>query len=471
MATRKKTSKTKTVDPKPVNRGPARISRRAYDAGKINRLFADWMTTGHAANVDIKQALVTSRNRARDLEQNDDICRRYLALVETNIVGKAGFTLRLKGDNQDEIAQIRERFTEWLDECEVTGQFSGPELQRLAVRTWARDGEGLGLFYRGREYKHGLAFRALEPDYLDEQSNHKGWRVIMGVHLDPVGRPIKYDIYNRHPGEVTDVTRAATNTYDARDVLHLFRPERAGQVRGMTWLSSIMKSVRMLHGYQEAELVAARVASCQMGFYKIPPGEDWKNDGEDADGSALSDAAPGVFERMPTGWEFQSFSPTHPTSQYGAFVKEIKREISSGVNVSYGALANDGSDANYSSMREMSILERENWLVCQDSFARRFMRRLYREWIQTAELSNLFNFDVAPYRQADSWTGRTWPWVDPEKDINARKIEIELGLTSPSILAAERGIDYGEVLKQIAEDEKKRKENNLPSLFVTAGKE
>ena len=458
MATKRKVKKVtqaKRVKIMPV--------KRAYEAARISRLFNDWRVGTQSINDDLQQALVTIRNRARDLEQNDDVVRRYLALVEANVVGQAGFTLRLKGDNQEEISYIREKFYEWLDNCELSGRYTAAELQRVMIRTWARDGEILGIFRRGGNYKDGLGLQFLEADYLNEQANDKNIKLIMGVYLDAFGKPIKYEILKELSSSLKN--RAGSIVYPAEDILHAFKVERPGQVRGVTWLAGVMTTLKMLHGYQEAELVAARVASCQMGFYKIPPGENWANDGTDSDGSALSDAAPGVFERMPTGWEFQQFTPQHPTSQYGDFIKEIKREIAGGLNVSYSALANDGSDANYSSMREMSILERENWKVCQDAFARQAMRRLYREWIKTAALAGVFDFDVEQYVEADYWTGRTWPWVDPEKDIKARTIEIQLGLTSPSILAAERGIDYVETLKQLREDEKAREAYGLPSLM------
>ena len=439
------------------------IHKRTYEAAKTSRLFNDWRTATQSINEDLKQALVILRNRARDLEQNDDIVRRYLALVESNVVGQAGFSLRLKGENQNEISFIREKFYEWLDSCELSGRFAAAELQRVMIRTWARDGEVLGIFRRGPEFKDGLGFQLLEADYLNEKANDKHKNLIMGVYLNQHNCPIKYEILKELLANFAHRTNVII--YNAEDILHAFKVERPGQVRGVTWLAGVMATLKMLHGYQEAELVAARVASCQMGFYKIPPGETWASDGTDADGSALTDAAPGVFERMPTGWEFQQFTPQHPTNQYGDFIKEIKREIAGGLNVSYSALANDGSDANYSSMREMSILERENWKVCQDAFARQIMRRLYREWIKTADLTGAFKFDITPYIEADYWTGRTWPWVDPEKDIKARTIEIQLGLTAPSILAAERGIDYNEVLKQLAEDDKTRQQYGLPSLM------
>jgi lambda family phage portal protein len=310
----------------------------------------------------------------------------------------------------------------------------------------------------------GLGVRILESDYLPirEKGEHK--KLLMGVQVDDAGRPVKYSLTTEHPGEKYEGQRIVERA--AGDVVHVFRQERPGQLRAVSWLTPAMMPIKMLHGYQEAELVAARVASCQMGFYTVAPGNDWGGDGEDAAGNPVTDAAPGTFERLPSGWDFKSFTPTHPTAQYSDFVKAVLREIASGLGVSYSALANDGSDANYSSMREMSILERENWMVLQDWFARAFMRRLYREWIGMAEVKGKFAFNPAPYYEADQWTGRTWPWVDPQKDANARETDVQMGLTAPSVLAEEKGVNYAEMILRIAEDERLRAAAGLPSLFV-----
>ena len=58
-------------------------------------------------------------------------------------------------------------------------------------------------------------------------------------------------------------------------------------------------------------------------------------------------------------------------------------------------------------MREMSILERENWMVLQDWFGRKFMRRLYRKWISTNGARKRLSFDTERYAQLDKWTGKT----------------------------------------------------------------
>ena len=451
-------------------KAPARkrpIVGRKYAAAQITRLTSDWVFSHLSANAEIKAGLKAIRDRSRELERNDDYARRYLSLVESNIVGKGGFSLRFDTDDADLAKQVRDGFAAWLNRADVSGVLDGVGIQRLLARTTARDGEAIARFLRGSQYPDGLGLQLLESDHLDHDFDDKARGWIMGVRVDDLGRPQEYRMFAQHPG---DYYGAGGRVFDlpARDILHYFEPERAGQVRGVSWMTPCMVALNMLRGYQEAELVAARVSSCKMGFYKIPPGEDWTDDGKGAGEEALTDASPGVFERMPTGWEFQQFDPSHPTTQYGEFVKSILRDIASGLGVSYSALANDGSDANYSSMREMSIIDREGWMMRQRGFSRRVMARLLREWMTMAEIMGVIPADASQRLEGrDRWTGRTWPWVDPEKDINARKTQIGLALTSPQVLADEMGVDHSEMVKMVAAAEKERLAAGLPSLFAS----
>jgi len=434
----------------------ARTGRRQYDAARVSRLTSDWVFSHQSADREIRGGLVKIRARARDLERNSDYARRYLALVESNIVGKAGFSLRLAVPDPLAAngAELVEGFNSWLNRADVSGQHDSPGLQRLTVRSAARDGEALAMLRRGRNFPDGLGVRVIESDFLSVDTQSERDESYMGVKLDANGAPFTYTLYDKHPGDYSAHT--ATREHPASDVIHVFRAERPGQRRAVSWMASAMLPMRMLAGYQEAELVAARMAACQMGFYKVAPGNDFGGDGEDAQGNPVTDAAPGMFERLPPGWDFQQYTPQHPTTQYAEFVKSIIREIAAGLGVSYSALANDGSDANYSSMREMSILERENWMVLQNWFARSFMSRLWREWITSVDLLGKYKFDLEPYRAADRWTGKSWPWVDPAKDARAREMDVAMRLTAPSILAAEQGMDYAAICKQAAKDEAMR---------------
>jgi len=438
--------------------------KRAYEAAKLDRLSADWVFSHAAADVDIRGGLPTIRARARELEQNNDFARKYLGMVEQNIVGR-GFSLTLPAAKPQRAKAIASAFLAWMDRAEVSGILSRQDVQRMTARTVARDGEALVRIYRGPQYPDGLAFQVLESDHLDESHNETKGDVIvsMGVHTKQT-QPIAYSVFKVHPGADYGRGTRGREIIPASEIIHVYRKERPSQTRAVSWMASSMKALRMLYGYMEAELVAARISSCKMGFYKIPPGEDFTSDDKD---QPISDAAPGVFERMPTGWEFQPFSPEHPTSQFGAFVSTCLRQIAGGLNVAYNNFANDLEKVNYSSIRAGTIDERENWIVLQQWFSRTFLGRLFDEWLASAAIVGTAGLRAAEaeYLTGKSvWTGRRWPWVDPESDSKAISNDIDLGLTAPSRVAAERGEDYATTVAQIAEDNKARVAAGLPPI-------
>lgn len=446
-----------------------RAKRRAYEAGKVDRLSADWIFSHSAADVDIKGGLATIRARARELEQNNDFARKYLSMVEQNVVGR-GFALTIPSIKAERAKAIVAAFYDWMDRAEVSGLLSRQDVQRMAARTVARDGEQLVRFYRGASYADGLGFQMLESDHLDETHNTRSGDtlVTMGVYTEQT-RPVAYSIFKDHPGADYARGQRGREKVDAADIIHIYRKERPSQTRAVSWMASSMKALRMLYGYMEAELVAARISSCKMGFYKIPPGEDFTSDDKD---SAISDAAPGVFERMPTGWEFQPFDPAHPTSQFGQFVSACLRQIAGGLNVAYNNFANDLEKVSYSSIRSGTIDERENWIVVQQWFSRAFLARMFDEWVKSAAIvgtAGIRASEADKLQGASVWTGRRWPWVDPSSDIQAKKEEIALGLTAPSIIAAESGNEFAAIQAALENDNETRRERGLTEISRAGG--
>jgi lambda family phage portal protein len=278
----------------------------------------------------------------------------------------------------------------------------------------------------------------------------------MGVEIDAHCKPVAYWLWEGNPADAASGVGFFTGQrvrVPASEIIHVYRAERPQQVRGVPWCSSAIQTLHMLEGYQEAELVAARTASCKMGFYKIPPGEDFTPDAEGTQGP-LSDASPGTFERLPTGWDFVQYDPQHPGANFDVFVKSILRSAAGGLNVAYNNFANDLDGVSYSSIRSGTLEERENWMVVQDWFINSFCSPLYSAWLESALLTQSVKLPFAKLEKfrADTWTGRRWPWVDPLNDVQTREKELQLGITSKSQMVSEQGKDFAEVQAQIAAD-------------------
>jgi len=85
-----------------------------------------------------------------------------------------------------------------------------------------------------------------------------------------------------------------------------------------------------------------------------------------------------------------------------------------------------------------------------------FCRPLWKAWLDAAALAGVI--DVRDYRKRPEeylnvdWTGQPWEWVDPVKDVQSVRMEIESALTSREAEVAKRGRRVEEVDAEIQRD-------------------
>jgi lambda family phage portal protein len=459
-------------------------SQRNYAAAQVNRLNAGWSTLSASANHDIHRSLDATRARSRKLANDDEYVKKWLAMVATNVVGPDGFRLqarvydaaqRKRPDTlaNEAIESAWQRFC-GLGVCDVSGQGTMTDLEQLAIKACARDGEYLFRWVRGTDAGNpfGLALQMIDIDRLDTQLNRPpesgGVNMIrMGVELNAYGRPVAYHIKAAHPGDIyrTNIGQQLTThiRVPAEDILHGYLAERPEQVRGMPWAHAAMIRLNNLGGYEEAAVIAARVGASKMGFFTTPDGQaetvaTGVNEDDDSASPGYSmDADPGTFQSLPTGTQFTPFNPEYPTAMYADFVKANLRGIASGLGVAYHALANDLEGVSFSSIRSGTLEERDVWMMIQRWFSQHFLDRIYAEWLRSALAFGqvtLPNGSALPVGKLDkfmphTWQGRRWEWVDPLKDIEADIAAINAGLKSPQQVAAKLGLDYEDLLIEI----------------------
>lgn len=438
--------------------------RNAFAGAEVTRLLMDWVTSLRSADEELKQDLARLRARARDLARNDGYIRKYLILLATNVIGPTGFTLQAKvRDSSGELsaatnARIESAWKDWSHlRVTVDGRLSLIQLESLLLKTVARDGEAFVRLVEGFEGNaYGLGLQPIDPDLVDHTYNLSPGQgrneVRMGVEVDAFSRPVGYWVSELQPSPLGMVPRRRYFV-PAAEMLHLYAPERVNQTRGVTWLHSVTLPAKMLDGYEEAELVAARTAAAKMGWIQAKDSLLTELGGE-SKGPLQMDAAPGVIESLPAGWEFNGWNPDHPVAAFPFFVKSVLRKIATGLGCSYNALADDLENVNYSSMRSGLLIERDVWKSLQQWWIDVFRGPIYRTWLGTALLTGALRLDSRDPRRylATEWTPRGWAWVDPLKDVQAAKEAIKNGLGSRRLFLAEQGLSFEDVLEQLAEE-------------------
>jgi lambda family phage portal protein len=439
--------------------------RRMYQGAQFSRLTADWVTSNTSADSEVYGSAQKLRDRARQLCRDNDYARQALRAIEGNVIGQGipfQSQVRMQRGGKldtginDAIEAAWRRWS-YAQHCHTGGKLCFADLERLVIRACAESGE---VFVRLVRQSFGgsaipLAMEVIEADQLDDGLNgrsQQGNEIRMGVEVDGWGRPIAYHFLAYHPGDYQfsnqQISTQRHKRIPAEEVIHLYRTERPGQTRGVTWFASAIQRLHHLSGYEQAEVVRARASSALMGFITSPEGELI---GDDVmDGERVSNFEPGVFKYLNPGEEVTVPSLDSPDGQFEPFLRAMLRAMAAGIGCSYETISRDFSQTNYSSSRLSLIEDRDHWRILQSWLIENFHRRVFSEWLDLAVLSNalaLPGYEQQPERfKAARWMPRGWSWVDPAKEVAAYKEAVRCGFKTLADVVAEQGGDLDELL-------------------------
>jgi lambda family phage portal protein len=459
---------------------------RQYAGANQGRLFSDFIGSSFSADSELRTNLPILRNRSRDLARNNEYAKRFLNLIKTNVVGEKGFTIQVRARNDDGSLDasgnviIENAFKAWgrMGNCDVTGRMSWLDSQRYVAETLARDGEVFIKFVQNRRFRDGFSLQFIESDLVDESKNGKaanGNQIRMGVEVDSFQRPVAYYVLTAHPNDTLNFATSAERKHvrvPATEMLHLFIPQRTHQNRGEPFMAPAIASLKMLHGYREAELIAARAAAAKFGIITTPDGDEFVGDDQTEDEVPIIDMAPASVYQLPGGHDFKMIDPAHPTSAFAAFEEAVLRGIASGLNVSYTSLSNDLKGVSYSSIRQGTIEERDHYKTLQSFIIQHFCEPVFRAWLDSALTFGDMPIPVSKYGKFANdiyFRGRGFSWVDPQREINANVIALTNGIVSMNDIAANYGRDVEELFSQIQADKEMAERYGLKLAFEPFG--
>ena len=415
-------------------------SQRNYTGAGSGRLLSGFLGGSTSADKEIRPALRKLRDRCRQLSRNEPIATKALQIYRTQVVGDKGLHLQVRARNVPRKGEIKgdldmvgndilERlWKEWIQKgiCEITNKHSWIDCQQLVIEGLIRDGEVLVKHIRNADNKFGYAVQFLEPDYLDEEYNQvldNGSRVMMGVELDRFNRPVAYYLHSgaTHPyddyGKQTGRIRVP-----ASDLLHIYRPDRAQQTRGVSFFAPVLDKIHQLNGYAEAELVSARLGASRSLYLKTQDGVGYAGDDFDGEAPIMDAGEPGGITQLPAGVDIVSPSMDHPNSAFESFHKAMLRTIASGLGLDYVTLSSNLESVSYSSIRSGTIESRDNYRMHQRFLIEHFAMPVFREWLNIGMTSGAIPFPIERYNKfANSaiFRPRGYTWIDPAKEVRA----------------------------------------------------
>lgn len=462
---------------------PRTRANYGYAAAQISRLTSSLAAESQFINTTLRFQLRILRARARQAAQNNPFARRFAQMVVDNVCGPHPFRIegriKFKSGLPNKAAndRIEDAYKSWgrAGSCEVSGKWSWNTTQRLLVRNLAIDGELLVRKLKGPQYgKHGYQLQIIDADRLWEYKNEAlpdGGAIHASIEVDADQKPRAYWILKRLPsmwqysGYTLEMERVP-----ADEIIHLFVPEFAEQVRGVPWMYAALLNLVNMGAFEEAAVVAARVGAANMGFIESPDGGATlaeragagpNTSGAEGFGGSSGDPQistdPGAMNFLPPGYKFNAgWNPKYPDAAVEPFIKAMLRGVSAGLGVAYHNLANDLENVNYSSARIGELDERDMWTGLQTFVADHLHHPLYNDWMRQQVLVGQLPFPADRLEQFEAvhFQGRRWAWVDPLKEVGAQVEAINARLKSRTEVIAEEGRDVEDVIEKIEQENK-----------------
>lgn len=453
-----------------LNRLRSRQILNAYEAAAPSRLHKA-KRDRLGANTNVRQSAISLREQARALDQNHDIVIGILDKLEERVIGAKGIyvepqPLDLVGNVNEALAnEIRQKWAEWSVKPEVTGRFTRPQLERILLRTWLRDGEVFLHLVSGKVagLTHATAvpfsLEALEPDFVPMNSSEQDRNLVQGIYLNAWRKPTAYQVYFDNPQE-DNRTYGRVKTVPAEQMLHLALVKRLHQLRGVSLFHGVMIRLSDLKEYEESERVAARIAAAMTMYIKKGDAALYE-DGNPEENDRTFDIAPGaVIDDLKPGEDIGLINSNRPNTGLESFRNGQLRATAAGTRSSYSSIARD-YNGTYSAQRQELVESFEGYAVLQDHFVASITRPIYREWLKMAITAGEITVskDIDPNSLFNAvYLGPVMPWIDPVKEANAWKERIKGGLSTESEAIRASGNNPAEVKRRrIVEVEENRK--------------
>ncbi|ALT76776.1 phage portal protein [Paucibacter sp. KCTC 42545] len=441
-------------------------------AGRGRRSLA-WMPGNPGAVAAMLATNTELRIKSRDLVRRNAWAQAGIEAFVSNAVGTGIKPQSLAADERFK-TDVQALWRDWTEEADAAGQTDFYGLQALACRAMLEGGECL-IRLRPRRPEDGLVvplqLQLLEPEHLPISLNldlPSGNVVRSGIEFDSLGRRVAYHLYRSHPedGRLAPMSGQGgmdTVRIDAKEVIHLFRVLRPGQIRGEPWLSRALVKLNELDQYDDAELVRKKTAAMFAGFVtRQNPEDNLMGEGAaDGDGIALAGLEPGTLQILEPGEDIKFSDPADVGGSYGEFLRTQFRAVAAAIGVTYEQLTGDLTGVNYSSIRAgMLEFRRRCEMVQHGVLVHQMCRPVWAAWMKQAVLAGAIEAPGfargGPARRRQylqvKWIPQGWQWVDPEKEFKAMLLAIRAGLMSRSEAISAFGYDAEDVDREIAAD-------------------
>lgn len=411
---------------------------------------------------------------ARYTDQNDPLVAQAVDRV-VDLVFKTGMQYDAATGNPDADDYIKARWRKWANNpraCDARGRSTLADLAKLVFRAVIVDGDHIVLPVAGRR------LQCVEGHRLQTPKNARGRKdqVHLGVNCDALGRAKEYWLTKEDRGPlyfaqaVSEITKYPA--YDAAgnpQVLHIFRPDRVSQNRGVSCFTRIMENASAHADLQFAMLIKEQAAACLTILREIEntPGMPLGSAGtfgatetvtnSDGTSTVVHELRPGLEIQGRPGEKLSVHAPNLPGDGFLKHSVQVLTFIAVNLGIPVQVLLLDPTQTNFSSWRGSMDIAQHGFAAIRQWMTTQFFCPVYEWWLRgeiqrdpmLRQMTRAMGDDIFGHQ----FTAPYDPYIDPAKDVAAEEKQIGARLDSRRNVLARRGLDLDDVDNDIVADQ------------------
>ena len=437
----------------PLKASPRPNVRATYDLAqttvhnKKHWANSDAMAARAAMNPAVRE-LVRRRSRY-EFDNNSWYCG-ILRTAANHVVG-CGPTLQVLSKNTVANERLERAWRKF------SRQIRFGELLRMIFETYWKDGEVFAMRRdRWSRQPVGLDVVTIEAEQVAAPwiGSHIGDPLVDdGIRIDDKNNAVEYYVYDHHPNEVAFVPTLKGDWVPETEIIHLYRSERPGQVRGIPRATCALNTLPIMRRQEMATLLAAETSASLATFMKSTgPTVTAAKSPRDF---AQIELAYNMLTTLPEGWDIAQLDPKHPGPHYEMFQRQALTSFCRCTNMHYGLAAGTSRDSNFSSNKgdrtdvwEPEVkTEQQRMELC-------VVEKVFGWFLDEAAIyAEDLLAGLPPIAELEwKWQWPALPNIDELDAAIAAEKRLQSGQSSPSDEMAIKGQDYNTTVTKMAAD-------------------
>ena len=459
----------------------ARIEAAQHDETRGSR----WLISRLSPDSQLEQDLETTRERSRDIYQNDAMGGAIEGKVnhvigtghtpQSRVKAKEGILSDAEAERVN--TQLEQLYGDWNQQADRGGRKSVWMLSRLAERHNEFDGESFTVLSDvGRADKPiPLSIQVIDPERVNTPPRYAADpSVRLGIRYAATGEIAGYYVQRSHPGDTKEFSLEYDLIPEDR-MLHVFEPWFAEQSRGLPWMTRALNRAKDAKDYDEAAILGAQIEQCFAGFVKPAMASGFQSaygasSGTAASGDRMQDITPGTITHLDPGEEIDFATPTRPGNTFAPFMEWNYRRVAAALNWPYEMVVKRWDGLSFAAGRLVLTDAKKATEVGQQIMREQWLSRIWHRMVDEAVMLGEVEINPSLYI-AEPYTFRRHVWIAPKweyalnpgEEVTADINEIDANLSTLEDKLGKRGYDLEELIQRRQRENRLLKEAGLSS--------